>query len=73
MTFTNAWNTGNVGISIHMPHTWHDEEPVYMVYHWYISIHMPHTWHDLFLRLPLGKPSISIHMPHTWHDCFPLL
>ena len=55
MTGTDVKPDVKPGISIHMPHTWHDVQlqtsrgrcsP--------ISIHMPHTWHDIinadFLR-----------------------
>ena len=34
-------------ISIHMPHTWHDDlERDVLTDGVNISIHMPHTWHD---------------------------
>ena len=33
-------------ISIHMPHTWHDDVHDIQPYDMDISIHMPHTWHD---------------------------
>ena len=56
-------------ISIHMPHTWHDDCRNSLNNGIDISIHMPHTWHDclhgLKFRLLIA---ISIHMPHTWHD-----
>ena len=34
------------GISIHMPHTWHDGPSLFASVSGSISIHMPHTWHD---------------------------
>ena len=34
-------------ISIHMPHTWHDEGQRRVADEIGISIHMPHTWHDV--------------------------
>ena len=34
------------GISIHMPHTWHDPVVQIPLVILVISIHMPHTWHD---------------------------
>ena len=36
-----------LGISIHMPHTWHDVACAVSIWAAIsISIHMPHTWHD---------------------------
>ena len=56
-------------ISIHMPHTWHDDvigRP--NLSDESISIHMPHTWHDaLDPRKIRSSADISIHMPHTCH------
>ena len=37
----------HLGISIHMPHTWHDGKQYLGQRDTVISIHMPHTWHDV--------------------------
>ena len=59
-------------ISIHMPHTWHDDSAVLLgILFIPISIHMPHTWHDTEVPVMLTLVKIiSIHMPHTWHDLY---
>ena len=57
-----------LGISIHMPHTWHDDTVISALSMQPISIHMPHTWHDLHYHVNQPPHLISIHMPHTWHD-----
>ena len=50
MTVKLRWTGGREIISIHMPHTWHDELEKSIIRTSLISIHMPHTWHDIFLK-----------------------
>ena len=47
MTFDEQKDKMRDQISIHMPHTWHDDNAVVNALQNNISIHMPHTWHDL--------------------------
>ena len=58
----NLWQ-----ISIHMPHTWHDN-PQCSNYKQVvkISIHMPHTWHDRWLYLDLsGQAHFNPHATYV--------
>ena len=69
MTLKLMADAFQTGISIHMPHTWHDKTQMVQVWEFiYISIHMPHTWHDDWKTSNPEDGNISIHMPHTWHD-----
>ena len=58
MTVRRIYSKGYTPISIHMPHTWHDEADRLTRTIAQISIHMPHTWHDsiqLFHTQPLSN------------------
>ena len=46
MTTQSSYPRRYIGISIHMPHAWHDVEFGAVDAHGVISIHMPHAWHD---------------------------
>ena len=59
----------NYGISIHMPHTWHDS--LGNAFRAKGSVFQS-TCHIRGMTLIAAATSdcfnISIHMPHTWHD-----
>ena len=50
-------------ISIHMPHTWHDDFVRYGSQTPAISIHMPHTWHDR--NRSFSVPAVCHFNPHA--------
>ena len=69
MTGTDVKPDVKPGISIHMPHTWHDprplrSRPVSPIFQ--STCHIRGMTPDDSHRFTKG--AISIHMPHTWHD-----
>ena len=60
--------TAAEGISIHMPHTWHDTccRTYAQTVRFQSTCHIRGMTHRLLA--PADKHLISIHMPHTWHD-----
>ena len=63
MTLRTTAGDDAVNISIHMPHTWHDNKLDRRAMDKFISIHMPHTWHDA--RDRTRSPSPLDFNPHA--------
>ena len=69
MTHAVDLDERQVGISIHMPHTWHDPIAAVLtakatIFQSTCHIRGMTVGQCCFLLLRF----ISIHMPHTWHD-----